>query len=660
MALERDAGLVGPLRVWLDATKLGGHAKVLVHDVCAATRAELMVVLEEHATAVKRDRHTMAWIVEYHDPDFDEWFELDETLRGLRNLSRPCARLRVAFVPRRITYTRDEAGRKIQRWLRFALRKGDGIDKQAVSTFESSLARDVRRAINLCQQMNFDQTRNTSSQPCYNANSKELEFPAYVAVVIKQIRNLCELMQTIDIAFTLVLRIEFGDRTPARLREHLVERLQLRINETPCTLDPSTTDCKWRGSMFFATTRMRLESTSFVNSTLSEDYSIWSPFPFDQPLLNFAFELTSCTIAPESREDVESPVSCLRGWKARYNVHKYLGRPDENAHKHATLLRNRAHISFKPSADAMPNFDILHSAVSVDFPAERKKEKDGTMRLHYPCISFEVPLFRHPGSIIRLMVFPLLVLNTGTLLTMFMDDYGQNYNDRIMTLVTLILSLFAFLSYVRNTLPDVPVMTWMDKIIFKSTIMNLSVMIESVFAFLTSNPGSVNANIRGGAFSFFWVQRTTGRALVRCFGVGSIVIGLQLSIIISLLLNWYRYDDLRSANNRVIAECQSEVKKSAADFKRGLYGLDASEMPRRRRSLIKKEDANGRNMLRWFETRQDSDLLRQDVEQAAKRPTVLTKLRSIVNFLTLISIPRRKTSVTKVDIDRLESMGFTP
>jgi hypothetical protein len=281
------------------------------------------------------------------------------------------------------------------------------------------------------------------------------------------------------------------------------------------------------------------------------------------------------------------------------------------------------------------------------------------------------------------MVFPLLVLNTGTLLTMFMNDYAENYNDRIMTLVTLILSLFAFLSYVRNTLPDVPVMTWMDKIIFKSTIMNLSVMIESVFAFLTSNQSlSKSQRVRGGAFSYFWVRRATTRAVVRCFGVGSIVIGLQLSIIISLLINWcacsppsrgaagsapaverrrrYRYNDLRSANNRVIAECQSEVKKSAADFKRSMYALDASEVPRRRRSSVKQgDDANGRNMLRWFENRQDSDLMRLEAE-SPKKPSVLKKIRSIVNFLTLISLPRRnKSSATKVTQD-VDVTGIAP
>lgn len=51
-----------------------------------------------------------------------------------------------------------------------------------------------------------------------------------------------------------------------------------------------------------------------------------------------------------------------------------------------------------------------------------------------------------------------------------MPTTQANYNDRLATLVTLILSLFAFLSYARTALPAVPVCTWMDSIIFKSTL----------------------------------------------------------------------------------------------------------------------------------------------------------------------------------------------
>ncbi|KAJ1456858.1 hypothetical protein M885DRAFT_615784 [Pelagophyceae sp. CCMP2097] len=648
----RPPAALGPIRVWLDATKLGGAAKVLVHDVSPATRGELMWALEEHAPVVRRDRHRMPWIVEYHDPDFNEWFELDETLRGLRGLNRPWARLRVAFVPRTRAYSREEAARKIQRWLRFIKRKQEKLTAaSALATLETALERDVRRAIDLCQGLHFEPARGAiANQPCFNQQARELEFPAYVAVVVKQIRNLSEITQTIDMAFTLVLRIDFGEKTPSRLRNHLVERLQLRINETPHTLDPATTDCKWKGSMFFATTRMRLDSTSFINSTRSEDYSIWSPFPFDQPVLHFAFELTSTTIAAEPSEEEDSPVSCLRGWKARYNVHQYLGRPDENAHLHATLLRNRTHMSFKPSADAMPNFDVLHSGVRVDFPVERKKEKDGTARLHYPSISFKIPLFRHPGSIIRLMVFPLLVLNTGTLLTMFMNDYAENYNDRIMTLVTLILSLFAFLSYVRNTLPDVPVMTWMDKIIFKSTIMNLSVMLESLFAFVTETPGRTRGN-RGGAFAYFWLHRATARSLVRCFGVGSIVIGLQVSIITGLLVKWYRYNVLRTDNNRVIEECKTDAKKSSTDFKRSLYGLgNPAKSPTKRL----RDTSLGRSAHGWFNNQEDSQLFPADCGTPTQSFRVFSRLRSA--FAKTANAPKthRRTQETKIDCEASE------
>ena len=59
------------------------------------------------------------------------------------------------------------------------------------------------------------------------------------------------------------------------------------------------------------------------------------------------------------------------------------------------------------------------------------------------------------------------------------------FNDRMAALVTILLALFAFLSYARTTLPDLPVSTWMDTMIFQSIFMTFTGLVDNVFAYET-------------------------------------------------------------------------------------------------------------------------------------------------------------------------------
>ena len=111
------------------------------------------------------------------------------------------------------------------------------------------------------------------------------------------------------------------------------------------------------------------------------------------------------------------------------------------------------------------------------FLSPRASEQDlttGTVIARYfPVIVYRIPIYRQPFHVIRTMVAPLLICDFGTILVFRMrllPPPHSNYNDRISTLVTVLLALFAFLTYARSALPDVPVSTWMDTVIFQSNL----------------------------------------------------------------------------------------------------------------------------------------------------------------------------------------------
>ena len=107
---------------------------------------------------------------------------------------------------------------------------------------------------------------------------------------------------------------------------------------------------------------------------------------------------------------------------------------------------------------------------------------------YFPVVVYRIPLYRQPYHAVRTMVVPLLICDFGTILVFRMrllPPPHSNYNDRISALVTVLLALFAFLTFARSGLPDVPVSTWMDEIIFQSILMTCLGMLETVLAYET-------------------------------------------------------------------------------------------------------------------------------------------------------------------------------
>ena len=385
---------------------------------------------------------------------------------------------------------------------------------------------------------------------------------------------------------------------------------------------------------------------------------MWRAFPFDTPDLILRLELTSHTIQSSIFDGV------FKKWKVRYNLHEYKGalsmavaaqavlgtnrfndeRSLDNA-KTASLfssmstrtqhritrkdhgvmeeVRRKLHqtrvmVSFKQNSDSMPCFDIMHSGVSVKFPPEQKKDiaSGAVVARYFPVTVYRIPIYRQPFHVIRTMVAPLLICDFGTILVFRMrvlPPPHSNYNDRISTLVTVLLALFAFLTYARSALPDVPVSTWMDTVIFQSIVMTCLGMIETFIAYETAHvlkqPQSSDANATSAAeevtdesrrrlvsksggsstsqytfdsdYEVFWPRGGEHEwlgtdAAIWChttlrFLVFAVVIMLWVSMAMKLYWRLYCFRLMVQVNDDLLSTQSNEVKRKATDFDPSAY-----------------------------------------------------------------------------------------
>ena len=215
---------------------------------------------------------------------------------------------------------------------------------------------------------------------------REMVLPAYTALVVKSLRNINAHDQTVDLSCTLVVRINFGN-LPQALRDELTKSLAFRLNEAPLRYDSEHADAKWKGSLYVMTMRIQLPGIIFVGESF--DYSVWKEFPFDLPRLAFRLEFTSHTV-----ENSQLLNGLLKGWKARYNIHEYLGPPSDTSTR---LQRVQAMMSFKSNADSLAAFDIRMAELAVSFTKERKTQ-DGKTFSYFAVVTHHIPLFRHPAG----------------------------------------------------------------------------------------------------------------------------------------------------------------------------------------------------------------------------------------------------------------------
>jgi len=406
---------------------------------------------------------------------------------------------------------------------------------------------------------------------------REILLPAYVAFVVKSLRNINAAGQTIDLAFTLVIRIDFGG-LPRELTNELTHALAFRFNESPLHYDVEHADSKWKGSLFVVTLRLQLSGVVFEGESV--DFDVWKEFPFDEPKLAFRLEFTSHTVEHGR----------LKGWKVRYNVHEYTGEP---AQPEQLLHHERIKpmMSFKRAADSLPAFDVKMNALDVSFQAERKTQ-DGVTFRYFAVVTFHIPLFRHPGAAMRSMVFPLGVLEIGAVMTLFMSPL--KYEERISTLVTVLLALFAFLSYARTALPDVPVSTWLEMQIFYSVLMCLIGMLETLLAkyeYAGANLVEPGTKLQSdGYLPSQWTFSAPGlvptQTASRCVRIA--LLGVILLIMLrtgwQISMRMRKYYTMLAANSAI-----TEMKKRSTDFDASAYGWakdrDVATRAERRNSL---------------------------------------------------------------------------
>ena len=324
----------------------------------------------------------------------------------------------------------------------------------------------------------------------FDKRDQSLYIPAYLAVVVKSLRNMKEEEETLDVLLTMVVRIQFKGIDDA-LRKECLDKILLRVNDVPkpeaTDLDSRDTNINRKGDLTMITSRINLEKHLFTSSDKEKGYGQWGRFPFDHPEIFIKIEMSGHTInVPGSFE----------GFKVRYTLHEVIAKED-------AYDRVRTMVSFKETTDALPAFELMLSGVGVKFPQSiRKKSKSW----YYPAVVYRVPLLRHPFPVIRNMIIPLLITNFATISTFRMRVFPpphEGFNERTATLVTILLALFAFLSAAHSALPDLPVNTFMDQVIFYSIIVTFFGLLDNMWAYetvawaaLTVKKGSMNAYAR--------------------------------------------------------------------------------------------------------------------------------------------------------------------
>ncbi len=324
----------------------------------------------------------------------------------------------------------------------------------------------------------------------FDKRDQSLYIPAYLAVVVKSLRNMKEEEETLDVLLTMVVRIQFKG-IDEQLRQECLDKILLRVNDVP---KPEATDLKsrdtnfaWKGDLAMITSRINLEKHLFTSSDKEKGYGQWGRFPFDHPEIFIKIEASGHTI---------NVPGFFKGFKVRYTLHEVIAKDD-------AYDRVRTMVSFKETTDALPAFELMLSGVGVKFPQSKRKHSKSW---YYPAVVYRVPLLRHPFPVIRNMIIPLLITNFATISTFRMRVFPpphEGFNERTATLVTILLALFAFLSAAHSALPDLPVNTFMDQVIFYSIIVTFFGLLDNMWAYetvhwaaLSVGQGSMNAYAR--------------------------------------------------------------------------------------------------------------------------------------------------------------------
>ena len=191
-------------------------------------------------------------------------------------------------------------------------------------------------------------------------------------------------------------------------------------------------------------------------------------YPFDVTPVMLKYELTSFQVTPP-KEQKRNP------FKVRMNVynlrttHGSDGRVDSIAKL----------VSYKSTADKLPEYDIDLSHTCVWFESENKLvERTGKYIKYYPTMVVQIRLFRDPGFALLAMVLPLLTLSFITILFLYVDGVIF-YAEKVNNLSTQMLATFTYLLFVRTRLPPISKLTNIDVLIAGTMFMVIVVIIQT-------------------------------------------------------------------------------------------------------------------------------------------------------------------------------------
>lgn len=293
--------------------------------------------------------------------------------------------------------------------------------------------------------------------------SGNVSFPCALACVVKSVEKFSDADSTLMLKLTLILRIKIsGYEHCDAITEHLSEKLKWRINEveepivnpdtTKVIKTHSTTSLQKNGNkkvigeedMFVYT--IRFEKECGVNG----DYS---QFPFDTVDADLRIELSH--------------------FEAEYEGKKIQFRFD--------VLRQANELSFKPTADALPQFGIDYERCGMKFIKESKPYKDKNGK--------ETPIVYYPGSILHIAlprnpIQPTLQLFAPSLILSIFIMAASNIEGSLAdTLATVSLSLLTFVALaqqIREQLPATLEVTWIEKVVFLYILYSLVPVMDAL------------------------------------------------------------------------------------------------------------------------------------------------------------------------------------
>jgi len=280
---------------------------------------------------------------------------------------------------------------------------------------------------------------------------REIIVPVVFAIVIKSLQNLNLAESTINVSFTLILRILFKG-APDSVVEFVRERLALRLNEEPQDMH--------EGSEMTFEEKSRILRITWRKTTDITFNSKYHQFPFDEHDVKMKVELTSPYYEAEKTN-------------IRFTV--------------LSIDHRDTLMSFKTEADLLPEFNIATNTSYVKFPApERKEYKGGEgFTLQYkPVIEYYVHLYRQPGYVVLSTAAPMFLISLATIACLAFS--ATAYSDKMSIIVTLMLALFAFMPSVRTFIPKVPYLTQLEMQIYFVLGVMLLVLGEAIATYFLS------------------------------------------------------------------------------------------------------------------------------------------------------------------------------